>query len=272
MRLFHYTDVNAIKSMMEKQVLWLTDLRFMNDSAEMNHGLEYVAKSLSNPAVGARVNPQYVESALKFVQGNLEFEFGEEDWLSPIFSCSFSKARDLLSQWRAYGSYAIEFEVDEDFPSLSECVYEESQKKITAFETCIHALKNVGRSHLMHGGGLDEEGFSAYSDLVKTAARFKHHSFVEEQEYRMIRGTHITDIPEVLYRSKGDMLIPYIEVAFPFQSITAIHVGPMPNQNLAFISMQNYASKIEYEWNRANPEQDHDIAVIRSDIPYRSTI
>lgn len=272
MQLFHYTDVNAIKSMLEKQVLRLTDLRFMNDSDEMKHGLQYVVETLSNPAVAGRVNPHYIESALKFVQGNLEFEFGQEDWMSSVYSCSFSKAENLLSQWRAYGSYAIEFEVNDEFPHLSECVYEVSQKKILAFDACIHTLKQVGRSHVKHGGGLDEEGFLAYSDLVKTAAKFKHHSFAEEQEYRMIRGTHVTETPEIVYRAKNNMLIPYIEVEFPFESIRAVHVGPMANQSLAFISMQDFVSQIEYDWNKLNPDRDHAIAVVRSEIPYRSTI
>jgi hypothetical protein len=258
--------------MLEKQVLWLTDLRYMNDSHEMSHGLRYVIASLSNPVLVRRVNPQYVDSALKFVQGNLEFEFAAEDWMSPIFSCSFSRAEDLLSQWRAYGNYAIEFEVDDSFPDLSECVYEDKEKSTLAFETTIQTLRHVGRSHIECDGGLDETGHSAYSDLVKTAARFKHKSFAEEQEYRMIRGTHIMEMHDVLYRAKGSMLVPYIEVAFPFESIKAIHVGPMPNQNLAFNSMQMFAAQIDYDWNNRNPYKDHSIDVVRSDIPYRATI
>jgi hypothetical protein len=44
-QLFHYTDLNALTSIVQNNDLWLTDSRYSNDECEMTHGYD-VAKAV----------------------------------------------------------------------------------------------------------------------------------------------------------------------------------------------------------------------------------
>ena len=46
MSLFHYTDASAVLSIIGNKKLWLTDIRFMNDSDEALDGARYVAEEI----------------------------------------------------------------------------------------------------------------------------------------------------------------------------------------------------------------------------------
>lgn len=46
MNLYHYTDVNAVKSILERKKLWLTDVRFLNDAEEMSEGFKIIIRYL----------------------------------------------------------------------------------------------------------------------------------------------------------------------------------------------------------------------------------
>ena len=46
MNLYHYKDVNAVKSILERKKLWLTDVRFLNDAEEMSEGFKIIIRYL----------------------------------------------------------------------------------------------------------------------------------------------------------------------------------------------------------------------------------
>ncbi|WP_275560800.1 hypothetical protein, partial [Pseudomonas sp. 2(2015)] len=71
---------------------------------------------------------------------------------------------------------------------------------------------------------------------------------------------------DVKYRARGDILIPYIEVAIPLECITSITVGPMKYQEMAYQSMKEFVGKI----SRDN-SIDGTIRVDKSATPYRAT-
>ncbi|RIJ06705.1 DUF2971 domain-containing protein [Pseudomonas sp. 91RF] len=272
MQLFHYTDAAAVQSILTNRKLWLTDLRFLNDSEEMRHGLQHILEELKSGSATARVSPRYVEAASSFIKENLTFDFGDLSESPHIFVCSFSQSGDLLSQWRAYGAYAIEFDGDLLSSNKSRCLYDSKQKKEKAFSSVVETLRKVGRSHDKNPHSMGDDGVAAYVDLIKTAATFKHHSFEEEREIRMIRGADFNDYFEVKFRPRGNILIPYIEVELPFESIKAVHIGPMPNQEVAFWSMSSFVGKIDFDWHASNPKGNHNIEVKCSTTPFRATL
>ncbi|RIJ09911.1 DUF2971 domain-containing protein [Pseudomonas sp. 91RF] len=271
MKLFHYTDVAAVQSILTNKKLWLTDLRFLNDSEEMKHGLEYVLSALKKPSVANRINPEYVEAATSFIDDNLNFDFCDFSASPQIFVCSLSQSDDLLSQWRAYGSYAIEFDGDLLTQNKSGCSYRSKEKEAIAFSSVIETLRAVGRSHQANPHRMGDDGVAAYIDLIKLAATFKHQSFEEEQEVRLIRGVDFNDDVDVKFRPRGNILIPYIEVEIPFESITGVHIGPMPNQEVAYWSMSTFVNQLDFNWHHDNAG-NHTIDIQRSKTPYRSTL
>lgn len=271
MKLFHYTDAAAVQSILTNRKLWLTDLRFLNDSEEMKHGLEHVLKTLKDPSVTSRINPEYVEAATSFIDDNLNFDFGDFSASPQIFVCSLSQSDDLLSQWRAYGSYAIEFDGDLLSQNKSDCIYHSVEKESRAFSSVVETLRAVGRSHRASPHCMGDDGVAAYIDLIKVAATFKHQSFEEEQEVRMIRGVDFNDPVEVKFRPRGNILIPYVEVEIPFESITGVHIGPMPNQEVAYWSMSTFVNQLDFDWHHENAGS-HTIDIKCSKTPYRATL
>jgi hypothetical protein len=243
MSLFHYTDVNAVKAILEHGKMWLTDMRFLNDSEEMNHGVKLILDLINSRGVQERINNEYAVAATDFVTKGLSEHVNMLMNFNPVFVCSFSRAPDLLSQWRAYGNYAIEFCADSMNHDLFECLYEPGEKGRRAYDSTLTALRGLGRSMRSNEGVPCEKGLEAYSDLIRSAATLKHESFSEEQEVRMLVEKIECHYP-LLFRSRLGVLIPYIEVPIPFESIKAVHLGPMRDQDLAYSSMCMFIDEV----------------------------
>lgn len=269
--LFHYTDALAVKSIIEKQELWLSDIRFLNDSQEMNDGVRYIVDALNSelPDVGLDVGSMisardYLNDAF---DDHVSFGIDQE----PTFVCSFSEAGNQLSQWRAYGGYAIEFDrkLIEEALELFSCIYDEGRKKFTASEMVREAIRSVA-SDLVKYGELKSDGLLSLSMLVRTASVFKDQSFYEEQEVRCAIDVSLPN-SELKFRSKGGILIPYVSLRFPFAAIKSIHVGPMRDQELAYTSMKALVSCVTHEFSTVNKERTSEAAVVMSKIPYRAS-
>ncbi|WP_116893850.1 DUF2971 domain-containing protein [Pseudomonas syringae] len=274
MQLFHYTDVNAVKSILENRILMLTDVRYLNDSEEMHDGIATIIDLVKHEVAESSDEDEFFMGAGEYIESGLVGKAGYGIENRPVFICSFSSAGDLLSQWRAYGSYAIEFAASAIPHSLSACIYDEFTKTPLALAAAAKSLAVISEDMLRNDGHLDREGLESFSDLVGLAATYKHESFSEEQEFRIIVGHNIDpqveDGLKVLFRPRGDMLVPYVELEFPLESITAIHVGPMRDQELAFISMKAFVDKLNLDLFVKDNTYLHDIAVIKSSIPYRA--
>ncbi|WP_432755501.1 DUF2971 domain-containing protein [Pseudomonas sp. WMBT8] len=268
MSLFHYTDVNAVKAIIEHGEMWLTDMRFLNDSEEMTHGVELIMSLINGRGVQERISKEYAVAATDFITKGLSSHVGTLMNLNPIFVCSFSRAPDLLSQWRAYGNYALEFCEDSISHDLYECLYGPQEKGRRAYDATLTAVRGLGRSMRSNSGVPCLKGLRAYSDLAIAAATLKHESFSEEQEIRMLVEKIDCSFP-LQFRSRSGVLIPYIKVPFPFHSIKAVHVGPMRDQDLACSSMSMFVDEI-IRVKQADGSQCSGINVIRSTTPFRS--
>ena len=95
--LFHYTDVGAVKSIIERKELWLTDIRFLNDSQELNDGVVFVLDALSKMKVeveGGALVRQAIDELINAFDNHISSWIDDQ----PTFVCSFSKSGDQLSQ------------------------------------------------------------------------------------------------------------------------------------------------------------------------------
>lgn len=274
MGLYHYTDVAAVYSILKKRKIWLTDIRYLNDSKELHIGIELLVKNLESAAPQIFSSHGYWESARSFLMHKIS-ELGQygtsED---PLYVFSLSSDGDCLSQWRSYGSYAIEFDSDileAEVAKIYKCLYREDEKLISAqkhsSDSIASASKALHQYNGSHGSGTIDASFSLYLQ----AAIYKHFGFEEEKESRMIISSYLRDIPyEVEYRPKGNLLIPYIEVDLPLDCIKSVIVGPLANQDLAFASMYEYIKAIEKNWQFEQGNIEFFIDVEKSKIPYRS--
>lgn len=271
--LFHYTDALAIKSILENRELWLSDIRFLNDSQEMNDGVKYIVDELNSELPELGLDVGFTMYARDFLLETFDDHVSLNIDEQPTFVCSFSEAGDQLSQWRAYGSYAIEFYAENlhSDMGLFPCVYEEAEKKSIAKEMVQDAIHGLTKGMVEHEGEIDPDSLIHLSVLVRTASIFKDPSFYEERETRCAMDVPVID-SRVKFRSRGNVLIPYITQRFSLSAIKAIHIGPMRDQELAYTSMKALIAKVTHDFIEAGGDEISEIDIFKSSVPYRATV
>jgi hypothetical protein len=272
MSLFHYTDAAAVKSILENRSLWFTDIRFLNDSQEFHDGIKFITESAYGPVSSLWFNHDYLDQARdavrKTIEENIDFSLSE----SPLFVCSFTRAQDLLSQWRGYGMYAIEFSEEalgNYLPTTRTCVYGIQEKGSTSQDIIRSALEVITNDLAKNDGRMGTKSMDALSEIALIASIFKNGGFHEEREVRSIEYTHAGD-ERIKFRSKLDLLIPYIEVKIDLDCIKAIHIGPIRNKELAQLSLDQLIRKELMEYRADGGNVETEIQIIQTSLPYRS--
>jgi len=131
--MWHYTDINALYSMLSNKSVWMTDIRYLNDTSEYFEGVSefkaIIPELLENNLFGKVKNPKKaIDALIELLLNNSGFDLS----INQIFTFSFSQSEDQLSQWRAYGKYAIEFDtkyIEESFGKIHRCIYSKQEKK-----------------------------------------------------------------------------------------------------------------------------------------------
>jgi hypothetical protein len=274
LKIFHYTDATAVKSILEHEKMWLTDVRYLNDSEEMHNGISKLVQYMRHRVANFPHPHEFFEDAANYVESGLVGKAGYGIENRPVFIGSFTQEGDLLSQWRAYGSYSIEFDADHIPQELFRCVYDDDIKLDQASDKVLLNLITIAKDMAANSGFLDRDGYEAFSEIIGLVATFKHESFSEEQEVRVILGHDIDPEIEngldVEFRTRGNILIPYVKADLPFESIRAIHIGPMRDQELAYISMKAFVDNLHLKRDVTIQNFKHKIDVIKSTIPYRA--
>ena len=271
MSLFHYTSAEAIHSILSNKKIRLTDIRFLNDSQEFHDGIRCLYDALISPMPSLFSDRVYIKKAEEYLRSSLEesTKYGLDS--EPIFICSFSRAANLLSQWRAYGSYSLEFDEEElrkTKLNLVPCLYDPIIKRKTADPAVLNSLRDISLSMGKNEGCIGTDALDSIGKIVSLAATFKHDGFLEEQEIRVVTRKS-EDCDSINYIPRGSRLVPYSEESIPLDCVKAIHIGPMKDQDLSFISMSAFARKITKSWIEESGNTEYHLEVKKSPIPYR---
>lgn len=259
MSLFHYTDIHALQSILTNREFWFTHIDFMNDKEELKTGLAEIIKWLEIYELvgydGALKN-----KAFDFINEQFQYFANNPDYGYALFSCSFSCSEDSLSQWRAYGKFAIELDrsvLGDEF-ELYDCVYTEDEKYSAASLLGNGVVDGIANSYTSDGG-IGPNGLAEYGRLLIEAAKFKNAHFREEQEVRAVLQEYL-ESNDVSFRAKSDYLIPYVKKKFDIKAVRAIHVGPTPNQDMSEKSLKALLVSLGLAF----------IPIVLSNIPFRS--
>lgn len=250
--LYHYTSLEAFKSIIENKVLWATHIEYLNDTTENSLMKTLVAKRLGELALHEK-DPESMRRL------KAQFETGER---FAFFIACFSEDRgDRLSQWRAYGG------------SSGVCM---AFNKSALEEFCLASLESEASIFLPvdyippEGNERTDERIreileqvevpnNIYYEAYLAGSILKHDAFAEEQEWRIV--THPWNRP-AKFRLRGSLLVPYIELRFDDKLkdlLATVTLGPMNHQQQTAESVS--AMLIA---NRLKTTQ-----VRRSQIPYR---
>ena len=273
--LYHYTNAHGLCGLIDSKKIWASSYRYMNDSQEFEYGFDLIGEIYPKPDIyplhSNLADYSFVEHLRK-----KKWDFQSDC----LFVASFSENGNLLSQWRGYAGphsgYAIGFrkkELEGGSALLVACEYEKAKQK-SVLKKLIDNDLPVLRAQFENG--LRQQGKREYPELTEyfkyvdlTVSKiaqevisFKHESFFEEKEWRLVVGPKNIQPERILYRPSGTEIIPYIEIVYEKSSfpIECIIVGPGPHQKRNEVSLRQMLSSSEF----------NKVDVCVSDIPYRN--
>lgn len=249
--LYHYTSLSGLLGIIGGAELRASDIRYMNDSAELRHTLELLARQVRKRIQAGVDDPVLLNGFL--------------DWLSRrvvsgpmLFGASFRANGNLLSQWRGYSVHGKGVSLGlapadlldcckrQGF-EIGRCIYATSEQD-RLIDNIIDAVEQLGATFDADPGGND--GWLPLfrlieEDLLRIAAVLKHPAFEEEQEWRIISPAieHVADAG-VLFREGSSMLIPYYPFALAGSDgcvhLEHCYLGPTGNSELSMNSLRLY--------------------------------
>jgi hypothetical protein len=256
--LYHYTTFTGLLGIVKSRALWASDIRYMNDSAELRHTADLISVEVRERIDGGHPNPHLLT---QFV-----------DWVSHritsghmLFGASFRSQGNLLSQWRGYSTpgkgvslgfspeYILQCAEKQHF-MVGRCIYEPAKQRllirevVDAVETLAGRLA-VGERTAAERSVLYRETFAEVeTDLLRIAAILKHPSFREEREWRIVSPVIANNVESpILFREGHAMLVPYIEfdISQGDEPIAMDHLflGPTANINISMNSLKMFLEK-----------------------------
>ena len=207
---YHYTDVEALLSIVQRNELWLTDYRYTNDASELEHGLLLTRSAISEFAF-ERCPPSVLSELRESVAAGMAGQ------LPAVAIFSACERDDSLSQWRAYGRdsspVSIGLRSAELLRAAPDCQlrsirYQETVKSKTLRAILeAHAFAyswDLEHCHLRisHSRYREVVRDLVCSRLVEAITTFKDPAFEDEREYRLAY------IPIPIFGEMGRTLAP----------------------------------------------------------------
>lgn len=226
---YHYTNSDALKSILSNKCIWLTKFQQSNDSTEGRLLFEKAFEQLE----------LHKKNEIKTNLNNLFIAIMKNAYVGSF--CSYG---NKLSQWRFYGNVNIGF----DFKQLSNSIHfiEDKNKRehYTSglfFNKCdyldpsdLPSLNNYISEFLntfsdIGNANLEDWDIFRYNTLKLGSVLFpiKHQGFSEESEYRAIH--YLWDVIPFTNPCKEQL---YIKLLFDKSDIKRIVIGPSCEQEI----------------------------------------
>lgn len=262
--LYYYTTAETMKYILTQGDIFATHISYLNDSEEYINGLRELRELFPDGALGSKavtsiLNQNAYEEALREIP--------------QIYSISFSKEADLLSQWYMYARESgvrlgflfprkkQNFEIKRKYAGK-----DDSKKSVESTLMDVHYFTRIGMPYQEYQKEkeaigkviqkhADEIGIQRDDDaneirLWKEIAPYiKNYEFRQEKEVRLIFNavindesvTNKMDVDLIEYRNANGVLIPYIDVyrkaGWP---VVEIMVGPGRNQTRVYNSICHF--------------------------------
>ena len=249
--IYHYTDAAGLLGIVTSRCLWASDVWYMNDAREAFYGLEAIERAWKGFAPTSDYEAKVRDAAIKRLA-----DLHDIDEITNSYIACFSKRRDDLSQWRAYGrprGYSIAFDrlallrMCPQVERIGKPIYRQVNYQIADQDA---VLVSGFRSMIAHvkaqGGSIalpDSAAWMCILDAQLPVPAFKHPAFCDEEEVRL----QIYHDPKTGGAARADLkfrngqmgLTPYVEIPIcdpqtdNMGAIREIMVGPQHNQDEA---------------------------------------
>jgi len=257
--LYHYTSTTGLIGILESRALWASELRYLNDSAELSHGYRLIVDEVRAKRIRSSESSEVLGQLERWL--DLRSRFGPM-----VFVAAFTGSGNLLSQWRAYCppaggvSFGLAATHLQDVCqasefSLARCVYtavEQSDLVRKLVQEVVLAAEATGPNPL---APKDESFHSTFLELeesiMRVCAVLKHSAFREEAEWRAVSKAFSDFVrregARINYRAGRSMLVPYIPLPLANSNkiipIDIVITGPTPDPAAAEASIQRCVAR-----------------------------
>lgn len=244
---YHYTSLEALAAILEKDCFHVSDITHVNDASEFKYTVD-----LLKDVISKRMSNHPFTRASKCVKSFFD-QVSDLRSGGHIFIGSFSEEKDVLSQWRSYcppyGGVSIGFKTDEidcaaeklsgQWFMLEKCIYEEK-----VHLKLINGLSSIFIKDLLDAeykapnehtkGSRQDSSMRMFLKLLcEVAPTIKNKHFDEEKEWRLISRPMTSVVPEIKYKARNNNLIPYYEFNLGFSDpqnyLSEVVIGPHPS-------------------------------------------
>ncbi|PKE27571.1 hypothetical protein CWS43_25960 [Rahnella sp. AA] len=282
MNIYHYTDLNAVHSILDTHKIRMTDIRFLNDKTEFLKGIEILRDASEDIFSGEEdYSPGFIAAVTMWLPKIFEelenFQYPDE----VLYVASFSRSEDTLSQWRSYGMFAVGLNEDILFDELHfnkidyiECHYViDPGDAIEIAENLLHekALQVLNQRWLEDDPTNQNPMLSIdLKEIISLlATTFKHACFSEEEEIRIVKRAD-PEAEAIKFRAKNNLLIPFFELELSPEVFTSIRIGPLDNQKLVEHTLDIYVAHRQAKLMSQEINVEYQMVVESSEIPYRT--
>lgn len=265
--IYHYTSLEGIISILSNKCTWATRIQYLNDESEFMHAISLLLTSLPK-------SQEVTKQSIKKYIEKIKFRLDDVANLN-LFVLSFSENGDLLSQWRGYcppgRGYSIGFNYDhlevqmakQGF-NLRRCIYNKQEKLELINEHISQYMISENDDYNYSDKELDDLAQIFVKQFILFAPLLKHHSFLEEKEWRLISDLFPQDHKQIKYRPGKSMIVPYFEFYLTEKdenlNCYSIIIGPTPHNSIAINSTRYFIKA-----HGINTIKDVSV----SEIPYR---
>lgn len=256
--IYHYTSSQSLLNILKNNVLWFTDINFLNDELEGKYFIDLVIKYLleSGSTYESAFTGRLIEILTTILETKYECTLGAYTMLNMNnYVASFSFQQDSLNLWNYYTKsdsltgYNIAFSMEKFNKSINteiiagKVIYDVA----IIFEILGAVITPFYKEYLKYPGEDSlTAGYFTLCELalllVKFRLFFKHPSFSNEQEYRIvIAGQNNTE-----YRERKGIIIPYIEQHFSKNSVLGITISPTQKQELTKMGVELFTKEYNY--------------------------
>ena len=295
---YHYTSPEALRLIIENHCIFFTDIRYLNDRSEDIYLVKILLDVLSEnknkyPVVESITNQLFKNHSIDDLRNLrvINIDYNTPKKYTPVRKFVFCTAikGDLLNMWNyyvksgRYQGYNIGFNIEkllktfdtikphttDPFEVLYGSVIYDSKKQrdeiIKEFEK-IEVLSRISED--INNLVMDFRFF-----IDRFGAFFKNPSFSIENEYRICIvideknlkkdksdyfGTNNQKM-KYRFRESNGLIVPYIEVQLPKDSISRINISPMMEIEIAKESLRELLTENDYK----------NVQIYKSKIPVR---
>lgn len=292
---YHYTSPNAFLNIIKSKKLRFTDIRYVNDRSERMFFIKLLIdffESNHNKYVHCEnafwelIKGNNINDIRKLKVNDVKLSFWESipDMKSRTFILCTSEAEDSLGMWNyyvygnSYQGYNIGLDVSEFIKTFANMTSIKSDSITVNYGEIIYdryaqldsidkhlniAEKNI--EAIMSRGGETEycNLFEMLNYINTFSCFFKDSHFSDEREFRItlqINGNIEENAEMTLdFGVKNGLIVPYINIPIPSDSIKKIYISPITEFDIAKSSIEELLRRNNFK----------NVSIIQSDIPVR---